>query len=427
MKIKKLVVKNYKVFDHLELDFTDKNGQVLDTIVLAGLNGSGKTTVLELLRDLIDGNIPPYLKIDSEFRLEILFEKRNYIDSGSPEYIRKKEIYLSIQSYSDEYDILVFEYKKDKNSVTDFASLNSAIHGVYQNIAHYHTIHKKPQISQAVYFYSNDKQKNNADERKNITEATFTAHNQFIRQSILDLIKEQALTNIDTAPRQTYAQNVKNLNEVFKNLNIKSKLIQADGKNLIFESINGDEIGFDNLASGEKKLYFMGFTLNQLNLKDALIMVDEPEDSLHPKWQQQIVRFFNNIGSNNQVILATHSPQIIASVHPESLFVLAINDETNKVEAVNMADEHKYTYGVDPNRILSEIMGTPIRDFETQQRIKAISDLIKHVEFNPSVSGVSQVEKEINLLTEDLGKQDASIMRFRNEILLLKRKLLVAQ
>lgn len=171
----------------------------------------------------------------------------------------------------------------------------------------------------------------------------------------------------------------------------------------------------------------MGFTLNQYNPQDALIMVDEPEDSLHPKWQQQIVRFFNNVGSNNQVILATHSPQIIASVHPESLFVLAINDETHRVEAINMADEHKYTYGVDPNRILSEIMGTPIRDFETQQRIKAISDLIKQVEFNPSVSGVSQVEKEINLLAEDLGKQDASIMRFRNEILLLKRKLLVAQ
>ena len=65
MKIKKLVVKNYKVFDHLELDFTDKNGDVLDTIVLAGLNGSGKTTVLELLRDLIDGRTPQYLKVNT--------------------------------------------------------------------------------------------------------------------------------------------------------------------------------------------------------------------------------------------------------------------------------------------------------------------------------------------------------------------------
>lgn len=170
----------------------------------------------------------------------------------------------------------------------------------------------------------------------------------------------------------------------------------------------------------------MGFTLNQYNPQDALIMVDEPEDSLHPKWQQQIVPFFNNVGTNNQVILATHSPQIIASVHPESLFVLAINDETHRVEAINMADEHKHSFGVDPNRILSEIMGAPIRDFQVQQRINALSDMIKQAEFNPSVVDLSNVEKEVDALAEDFGKQDATIMRFRNELRLLKRKTVVA-
>ena len=114
-------------------------------------------------------------------------------------------------------------------------------------------------------------------------------------------------------------------------------------------------------------------------------------------------------------------------MRPESLFVLAIDNETRRVTAHNMADEHKHTHGVEPNRILSEIMGTPLRDYETQQRINTILGLIKHVEFNPSVSGVVQVEKEINSLAEDLGKQDASIMRFRNEILLLKRKTLIPQ
>ena len=48
MKIRKLKIKNYKVFDDVEFDFTDKDGNTLDTDVLAGVNGSGKTTVLEL-------------------------------------------------------------------------------------------------------------------------------------------------------------------------------------------------------------------------------------------------------------------------------------------------------------------------------------------------------------------------------------------
>ena len=52
MKIRKLKIKNYQIFDDIELDFTDKGGKTLNTIVLAGINGSGKTTVLELLTKL---------------------------------------------------------------------------------------------------------------------------------------------------------------------------------------------------------------------------------------------------------------------------------------------------------------------------------------------------------------------------------------
>ncbi len=419
MKIKKLVVKNYKVFDHLELDFTDKNGDVLDTIVLAGLNGSGKTTVLELLRDLIDGNTPQYLRIDSEFRLEMFFAKRNFFDSVTPKLDHNDALYFSTHRNFEGYDILCFEYAGDKKSVNIFEYLGHVIEFLHENMWDF-------AIKKAIYFHTNEKQIGDDKDIRNIIKTSFAVHSQLIRHSILFSIQQNVFSNPDTAPRQIFTKQVDDLNKIFKNLNIKSNLIQVSEKDLIFESVNGHKIGFDDLSSGEKMLYFMGFTLNQYNLKDALIMVDEPEDSLHPKWQQQIVRFFNNVGTNNQVILATHSPQIIASVHPESLFVLAINDETHRVEAINMAAEHKHSYGVDPNRILSEIMGAPIRDFQVQQRINALSDMIKQAEFNPSVVDLSNVEKEVDALAEDFGKQDATIMRFRNELRLLKRKTVVA-
>lgn len=50
MKIRKLHVKDFKVFDELELDFTDSDGDTLDVVVLAGVNGSGKTSILNLLQ-----------------------------------------------------------------------------------------------------------------------------------------------------------------------------------------------------------------------------------------------------------------------------------------------------------------------------------------------------------------------------------------
>ncbi len=57
MKIRKLHIKNYKVFDGLELDFTDPESKTLDMIVLAGENGSGETTILEIIRGLFDGGL----------------------------------------------------------------------------------------------------------------------------------------------------------------------------------------------------------------------------------------------------------------------------------------------------------------------------------------------------------------------------------
>ncbi len=56
MKITKLHIKNYKIFDDLELDFTDADGKTLDKIVLVGVNGCGKTTILELIRKIYEGD-----------------------------------------------------------------------------------------------------------------------------------------------------------------------------------------------------------------------------------------------------------------------------------------------------------------------------------------------------------------------------------
>ena len=46
MKIKKIEIKNNKILKDISVDF-EKNGKIIDTIVVAGSNGSGKTTFLE--------------------------------------------------------------------------------------------------------------------------------------------------------------------------------------------------------------------------------------------------------------------------------------------------------------------------------------------------------------------------------------------
>jgi len=50
MKIEKVHIKNVKGIKDLELSFK-KDDKILDLIVLAGVNGSGKTTILEAIKD----------------------------------------------------------------------------------------------------------------------------------------------------------------------------------------------------------------------------------------------------------------------------------------------------------------------------------------------------------------------------------------
>lgn len=71
-------------------------------------------------------------------------------------------------------------------------------------------------------------------------------------------------------------------------------------------------------SSGEKELLTYLFAIFALNVRDALIIVDEPELHLHPKWQKALIQLFIQLAQStgNQFLLATHSPTFVS---PESI------------------------------------------------------------------------------------------------------------
>ena len=53
--------KKHHILGDLELNFTDKTGKVYNTIILAGENGTGKTTILNTIGDFLNiGSIAPF-------------------------------------------------------------------------------------------------------------------------------------------------------------------------------------------------------------------------------------------------------------------------------------------------------------------------------------------------------------------------------
>jgi predicted ATP-binding protein involved in virulence len=113
------------------------------------------------------------------------------------------------------------------------------------------------------------------------------------------------------------------------------KIINEDGeKKIIFIDNLGNEVNMSSFSTGEKQIVFrVGNLLKNLNnLENGIILIDEPETSLHPKWQRKYIRFLLDTfeGLGIQFIIATHSPYILQGIKEgESV---AIKIDRNKID-----------------------------------------------------------------------------------------------
>lgn len=108
------------------------------------------------------------------------------------------------------------------------------------------------------------------------------------------------------------------------------------------------------LSTGEKQIIFRGtFLLRQFeHLSGAVVMIDEPELSLHPTWQSGILDYYDRIvweghEETSQIILATHSPFVIHGSPGAKHVVLRRDAQTGEVSV----DPTPSFVGVTPGEI----------------------------------------------------------------------------
>ena len=100
------------------------------------------------------------------------------------------------------------------------------------------------------------------------------------------------------------------------------KRVNANKEELEF--LLGDkEISAYQLSSGEKQLLIILLTVLIQDNKPSILFMDEPEVSLHMDWQENLINYIRELNPNVQIIIATHSPGIIMKGWGNNVFELS--------------------------------------------------------------------------------------------------------
>jgi len=137
----------------------------------------------------------------------------------------------------------------------------------------------------------------------------------------------------------------------------------------------------------------------------ALVLIDEIELHLHPKWQRDVLQRLRDIFKACQFVVTTHSPLVLGEVPARCVRFLEFEDGKVGVTVPTEA------YGMDANRILQEFMGAPVRNREVDGELKILFDLIDQERFDEARAAIAELERKLGMEEPELTRA-SSLIRF---------------
>ena len=214
-----------------------------------------------------------------------------------------------------------------------------------------------------------------------------------MKQSVDVERNQQALTAVQSAVRR-FLPGYDNL-----------RLSGADDSTLLIDR-RGETLAVRQLSHGERGILAvmldLTWRMGHLNseLTDpageagAVVLIDEIDLHLHPKWQRQIVRKLTETFPRCQFIATTHSPQIIGEVEHDRIQILT-EDE---------AYSPPHSFGIDSSRVLEEIM-------DANPRNKEVLELLTQIKEEIDKDALGRARKSLNRLIDQVGSHDAEVTR----------------
>ncbi|NKB18786.1 MAG: AAA family ATPase [Pseudanabaena sp. CRU_2_10] len=138
---------------------------------------------------------------------------------------------------------------------------------------------------------------------------------------------------------------------------------------------------------------------------EGVVLIDEIELHLHPKWQRMIIPALVRTFPNCQFIVTTHSPQVLSEVQPNSIYILESTDRGV------IAKRPTSSYGRDSNQILEDLMDVPERPENVKEQLLEIFRLIDAGDLEGAKRLRQQIAEAIGADEPELVKASTSIRR----------------
>lgn len=339
MKIKSLKFINHPSLGDLTLDFTIGKNQVADTVIFAGENGCCKTITLQSICKILENH--------SMFKFKIVTQN----DGSDVEFD-------GVKTNNQFYRMI---YGKNPNF-----SFNSHLvfidAGFINNSSPVGTFSVTEPING--YPYKSPISNNPEDINNLIANLGIIDNNEAYQDFLMAAPDEKVEDLREKNSKNRMAKFSRAFKKIFSDLKYINVRQNSNGHYFINFAKNKKTFSIVSLSSGEKQIVYRStFLLNGIDAiknKDTFVFVDEPEISLHPKWQRKIVNFYQSMFSDDkkhdqfaQMFFATHSENVVKAAlkDPKCLVIIMKREKDGSIKAIHCDKNSFYL----PSLLSSEV------------------------------------------------------------------------
>lgn len=387
MFLKSLELKNVRCFDHLFVDFDLAGGNNRKWSVILGENGTGKSTLLRSLALILAG---------SDALSEILGEPANWVKQGAEgatikakietQNAEERELELVILAHDSVSDVI----SRSKESLL---ALNKALEHTTRSyfVAAYGSTRRLGASSLSGKFGSY---------RQPRARSVATL---FDRNAELNPLESWAMTLDYRSGAEGIDTVASVLNDFLPELNFSH--IDKEQGNLIFETPDGlvplQQLsdGYQNVAAWVGDLLFQVTDIfddyKQPLHTRGLLIIDEVDLHLHPKWQRRLLDFLDQRLPKMQLVITTHSVVTAQQAAPGSLHYLVRREQGITIE----------DFEGDPGKLLiNQLLMTEAFGNATDESIRTEQKKNRYRELYANKSRSSAELKEMKDIEEALGQ-----------------------